>query len=83
MPDLPEWFEETFNISLRWNFEHTLRMLPVIVWWEMDYKKMKTLLNVINKNSNIFKSTESRNFLDYRIWIIDELRNPVIIEQKF
>ena len=81
--------KESFLMKFLW-YEHVdrniisnLRGLPMKLAGEMDYNKMKEFVRFMRTSPSLFPDNRNITFLEYRIRILDDLKNPQKIEDRF
>ena len=85
IPQFKEWFLMKFlwHEHVDRNIISNLRGLPIKLAGEMDYNKMIEFVSFMRNNPKLFPDNRNIPFLEYRIWILDDLKNPQKIEDKF
>ena len=85
IPEFSEWFLKKFlwHEHIDRSIVANLRELPIKLWSEMNYNKMKEFVTFMKENPILFPDNRNITFLEYRIWILDDLKNPQKIEDKF
>lgn len=84
-PEKPEAFLKEMWIDSNRGWKDRLNWKIMDLARAMDYDDMKKFLAFMEKNPKLFteKYQDKVLYLEYRVWIIDELRNTELLSSKY